>query len=323
MSTTYLITGGAGFIGSHLVDALLAAGHTVLAIDDLSTGRRANIGHVEHHERFHFARASITDKTVMDRMASQADVIIHLAAAVGVNLVVEHPVHTIENNVMGTEAVLQVARRYSSRVLIASTSEVYGKGARVPFHEDDDILLGATSKNRWGYAASKMVDEFLALAYASEFGLDVTCFRLFNTVGPRQTGRYGMVIPQFVSCALANQPIRVFGDGSQRRCFCHVRDVVRAIIGLAESTQARGTVVNIGGTEEISIMDLARLIKDLTASAAPIELVPYDQAYAPGFEDMLRRVPDIGRVHGLIGWEPRSTLVEILHDVIAHTRQEG
>ncbi len=318
---TYLITGGAGFIGSHLAELLLAAGHRVLVIDDLSTGRRENIAHLEEHRDFHFARASITDPLVLDRMASEAKVIIHLAAAVGVNLVVEHPVHTIETNVMGTEAVLKAALRYNTRVLIASTSEVYGKGARIPFHEDDDVLLGATSKSRWGYAASKMVDEFLGLAYVREFGLEVVCFRLFNTVGPRQTGRYGMVIPAFVGQALRGQSIRVFGDGTQARCFCDVRDVTRAIQALADHPRASGTVVNIGGIEEISILALAHRIKEMTASSSPIVMVPYDEAYAPGFEDMQRRVPDTSRLNELTGWAPERNLTDILRDVIEHERR--
>ncbi len=317
---TYLITGGAGFIGSHLADSLLADGHRVLVIDDLSTGRYENIAHLNRNPDFHFARASITNKLVLDRMASEADIIYHLAAAVGVNLVVEHPVRTIETNVMGTEAVLQVALRYSSRLLVASTSEVYGKGLSIPFREDDDVLLGATSKNRWGYAASKMVDEFLSLAYRREFGVEAICFRLFNTVGPRQTGAYGMVIPAFVGRALTGQPIRVFGDGQQSRCFCHVRDVVRALRGLADSDAAVGNVVNIGGVDEVSILELAEQIKQMTNSNSEIQLVPYDQAYAPGFEDMRRRVPDIGRIGEMIGWSPRLPLREILADVIDYER---
>lgn len=317
---TYLLTGGAGFIGSHLSERLLAAGHRVLVVDDLSTGSRDNIAHLLDRPRYQFARAGITDRLVLDRMASEADVIIHLAAAVGVNLVVEHPVHTIETNVMGTEVVLKTALRYNTRVLLASTSEVYGKGARIPFREDDDVLLGPTSKSRWGYAASKMVDEFLGLAYVREFGLDVVCFRLFNTVGPRQTGRYGMVIPEFVGRALRGEPIRVFGDGTQSRCFCHVRDVVRALHGLADHPDSGGQVVNVGGAEEISILQLANTIKDMTKSSSPIVLVPYDEAYAPGFEDMQRRVPDTTKIRELVDWRPESTLVDILRDVIDYER---
>ena len=273
---TYLITGGAGFIGSHLCDLLLGQGQQVMVIDDLSTGRLENIQHHLDDDNFHFARANITDEIVLDRLASEADVIIHLAAAVGVQLIVEHPVHTIETNIMGTEHVLRSALRYGCRTLVASTSEVYGKGSRIPFSEDDDILLGPTSRSRWAYAASKMVDEFLALAYYREYGLQVVPFRLFNTVGLRQIGRYGMVIPRFIRQALNNDPLTVFGDGQQRRCFCDVRDAIRAIYGLAEHDDAPGRVYNIGNTEEISILALAQRIKDLTGSSSRIEFIPYD-----------------------------------------------
>lgn len=319
-SLTNLITGGAGFIGSHLADALLATGQRVLAVDDLSTGSLNNIAHLLDHPNFHFARANITDKVVMDRLASQAGVIVHLAAAVGVQLIVEHPVHTIETNVMGTEAVLQVALRYGCRVLLASTSEVYGKGSRIPFSEEDDVLLGATSHSRWAYAASKMVDEFLALAYQREYGLRVVPYRLFNTVGPRQTGRYGMVIPRFVRQALKGEPITVYGDGSQSRCFCDVRDVVQALIELARHPDAPGRVYNIGSTEEVSIRELAERVKAITGSDSPLINIPYAEAYAPGFEDMQRRVPDISRVRSLIGWQPRRTLDEILQAVVAYEK---
>jgi UDP-glucose 4-epimerase len=317
---TYLITGGAGFIGSHLADALLAADHRVLAIDNLSTGRLDNITHLIDNPAFHFARADITDGIVMDRLASQADVIIHLAAAVGVKLIVQHPVHTIETNVMGTEAVLQSALRYDCRVLLASTSEVYGKGSKIPFSEEDDVLLGPTSKSRWSYAASKMVDEFLALAYQHEHGLKAVPFRLFNTVGPRQTGRYGMVIPRFVRQALREEPITVYGDGSQSRCFCHVQDVTEAIIGLAEHAEALGQVYNIGSTEEITIGALAERVKAITQSNSPIVHVSYAEAYAPGFEDMQRRVPDASRIRTLLGWQPRHSLDEILQAVVEYER---
>jgi UDP-glucose 4-epimerase len=320
MSTTYLITGGAGFIGSYLCESLLQDGHRVFVIDDLSTGSLSNIEPLLGHPNFQFARASITDSLVLDRMACESNVIFHLAAAVGVNLVVEHPVHTIETNVMGTEAVLRAALRYGSRVFVASTSEVYGKSQRIPFREEDDILLGPSSKSRWGYAASKLVDEFLGFAYVREFGLQMTAFRLFNTVGPRQTGRYGMVIPEFVGRALRNQPIRVFGDGSQSRCFCHVRDVVRALRGLVAQPAVTGKVVNIGATDEVTILQLAQLIKKKTKSKSSIVKVPYDEAYASGFEDMLRRVPDITRIGDLIGWKPEASLSTILDDVIAYER---
>ena len=318
--STYLITGGAGFIGSHLTDALLQAGHRVLVIDNLSTGRLQNVAQHLDHPRFHFARADIRDDIVLDRLASEADIVVHLAAAVGVKLIVEHPVHTIETNIMGTEAVLKSALRYRCRVLIASTSEVYGKGSRLPFAEDDDVLLGSTSRSRWAYAASKMVDEFLALAYQREHGLQVVPFRLFNTVGPRQTGRYGMVVPRFVRQALQGQPITVYGDGSQTRCFCDARDVVTAVMALAHHGQAPGVVFNIGSTEETAIMELARRVKEITQSNSPIVKIPYDEAYAPGFEDMERRVPDTTRIADLIGWQPQRNLDEILHSVIAYER---
>ena len=319
-SVTYLITGGAGFIGSHLSDVLLGAGQRVLSIDDLSTGRLANIAHLLGRPDFHFAQAPIADKVVLDRLASQADVIIHLAAAVGVQLIVEHPVHTIETNVGGTEAVLRAAHTYRARVLIASTSEVYGKGSKVPFAEEDDVLLGATSKSRWGYAASKMIDEFLALAYHREKGTPVTVARFFNTVGPRQTGQYGMVVPRLMRQALRGEPLTVFGDGTQRRCFCDVRDVVQAVVGLAHHPGAVGRVFNVGSEEEISINDLAARVKAAAGSKSAITHVPYETAYAPGFEDMARRVPDISRVKALLGWTPRRTLDETLAAVRDHER---
>jgi len=311
-STTWLITGAAGFIGSHLVDALLARGNRVLGLDNLSTGRLQNIQHQLDHPRFHFACASLSDEIVLDRLASEADVIVHLAAAVGVELIVERPTHTIETNVMGTEAVLRTALRYRNRVLLASTSEVYGKGSKIPFAEDDDIVLGPTSKSRWGYAASKMIDEFLGLAYYHEHGLEVVPFRLFNTTGARQTGRYGMVIPRFVGQALRGEPITIFGDGSQRRCFCNVDDAVRAIVGLAEHPDAAGQVFNVGGQEEVSIRRLADRVKTITNSPSELVYVPYSEAYAAGFEDMHRRVPDTTRIHQLLGWTPEVTLAETL-----------
>ena len=313
---TYLVTGGAGFIGSHLIESLLAEGHRVLAIDDLSTGRSDNLTGVEAHPNFHFARAPITDTLVLDRLTSEADVVIHLAAAVGVKLIVEHPVRTIETNVNGTDHVLRAALRYNCRVLVASTSEVYGKGSKIPFAEDDDVLLGATQKSRWSYAASKMVDEFLALAYHREFGLATTVFRLFNTVGARQSGRYGMVIPRLVSQALTGEPITVYGDGTQSRCFCDVRDAVEAIIGLAQHPGATGKVFNIGGAEEISMRQLAKRIRAKAGSSSTILSVPYEKAYVPGFEDMMRRVPDTSRIQSLLGWQPTRSLDDILHSVI-------
>jgi UDP-glucose 4-epimerase len=317
MNERILITGGAGFIGSHLAEALLAAGKQVSVLDDLSTGRFENISHLVTHPAFSFAIDSITNHMVLDRLASECQIIIHLAAAVGVQLIVEHPVHTIETNIMGTEAVLQAASRYRAKVLITSTSEVYGKGVRVPFRENDDVVLGPTNKSRWSYAATKMVDEFLALAYHQSRDLPVVIVRLFNTVGPRQTGRYGMVIPRFVKQALADEPITVFGDGRQSRCFCDVSDTVRALISLVGRDDAVGRVFNVGSTEEITILDLAERVRMITGSHSSIQLIPYDQAYAPGFEDMRRRVPDITRIHSLIGWRPQRNLDAILADVAA------
>lgn len=319
----YLVTGGAGFIGSHLSEALLEQGHTVTIIDDLSTGRFENIQHLvklhREDERFHFAIDTITNETVLDRLASQCDTIVHLAAAVGVRLIVENPVHTIETNIMGTEAVLKAALRYRAKVLLASTSEVYGKGNSVPFREDDDVVLGSTSRNRWAYAASKMVDEFLALAYWREKSLPVVVFRLFNTVGPRQTGRYGMVVPRLVRQALQGRPLTVHGDGQQSRCFLHVQDALSAILALAENPEAVGQVFNIGSTEEVTIHALAERILDQAGAGAPegrIALVPYQQAYASGFEDMRRRVPDVSKLQQLTGWKPSRSLDDILRDII-------
>ncbi len=327
--TRTLITGGAGFIGSHLAETLLARGQHVTIIDDLSTGSLANVQHLIGHERFRFAIETIGNEMVLDRLVSECDVIFHLAAAVGVQLIIQNPVHTIETNVMGTEAVLKAALRYRAKVLVASTSEVYGKSEHVPYAENDDVTLGPTARNRWAYAASKMVDEFLALAYHREHGLPVVVFRLFNTVGPRQTGQYGMVIPRFVQQALAGRLLTVYGDGSQTRCFCNVRDAVRAIAGLAEADAAVGQVFNVGSTEEVSILDVARRTLALVNGGQEgdwrqqITLVPYAHAYAEGFEDMLRRVPDIGKIGGAIGWQPTIPLDETLQQVIEFYRQSA
>ncbi len=318
-----LITGGAGFIGSHLAEALLAGGHHVTVVDDLSTGRFENIAHLPDNPQFSFAIETITNETVMDRLVSECDVIFHLAAAVGVKLIVERPVHTIETNIMGTEVVLRLANRYRRKVLIASTSEVYGKGVRVPFNEDDDRVIGPTSKSRWAYAASKAVDEFLGLAYYQEKGVPVVVLRFFNTVGPRQTGRYGMVIPRFVDWALAGEPIQVYGSGRQTRCFCNVADTIRAIIGLVEEPAAVGEIFNIGRDQEVTIDDLAQRVKAMTGSSSEIVHVSYDQAYAPGFEDMDRRVPDISKIGRFIGWQPTLNLEQTLEQVIGDRRTRG
>jgi UDP-glucose 4-epimerase len=313
--TRVLITGGAGFIGSHLAEALLQRGDDVAIIDDLSTGSFENVAHLAANPRFEFAIDSITNEIVLDRMASRCDVIIHLAAVVGVKLVVESPVQTITTNVGGTEGVLRAARRYRAKTLIASTSEVYGKGVKVPFREEDDVLLGTTSRNRWAYAASKMVDEFLGLAYYYQYGLAVIPFRLFNTVGPRQTGSYGMVMPRFVGAALAGETLQVYGDGTQTRCFCHVADSIRGIIALSDEPAAVGQVFNIGSTEEISILALAHRIIELLESTSKIDFTPYEQVYARGFEDMARRVPDTARIREAVGWKPEHSLDDIILDV--------
>jgi UDP-glucose 4-epimerase len=327
-----LITGGAGFIGSHLAETLLERGHHVTVIDDLSTGRFENIRHLVEHPRFRFAIDSITNPLVLDRLASESDIVFHLAAAVGVMLIVDKPVHTIETNVMGTEAVLKAALRYRAKVLIASTSEVYGKGNQSPFNENDDVVLGPTSRSRWAYAASKMVDEFLALAYHREKDLPVVVFRLFNTVGPRQTGQYGMVIPRFVQQALRGEAITVFGDGRQTRCFLHVEDAVEAILALADCPEAVGGVFNIGSTEEVRIVDLATKIMHLvhsndqfsagTGDSEAIQYIPYDKAYAVGFEDMRKRVPDNSKIYAYTGWSPRHTLDQILRDILSAAQQD-
>lgn len=319
--TKCLITGGAGFIGSHLAETLLGQGHTVTIIDNLSTGRFENIQHLVDDPRFHFAIDTITNEVVLDRLASQCDIIFHLAAAVGVKLIVENPVHTIKTNVNGTEAVLEAALRYRAKVLIASTSEVYGKGNKIPFAEGDDVLLGPTIHSRWAYAASKMMDEFLALAYHREKGLPVVIFRLFNTIGPRQTGRYGMVVPRFVKQALSGEPITVYGDGQQCRSFTWVGDAVRAIVQLSQETGAVGQVFNVGHGKEIAIYELAELIKKLTASASEIQLIPYEEAYAKGFEDMQRRVPDISKLQAQIDYKPTLDLPQILENVIVEQKQ--
>jgi UDP-glucose 4-epimerase len=311
-----LITGGAGFVGSHLAEALLARGDTVHILDNLSTGSIENIEHLKAHKKFAYVLDSVMNESVVAELVDRVDVVYHLAAAVGVKLIVESPVNTIETNVHGTEMVLKVANKKKKKVLIASTSEVYGKSEDVPFREDADLVMGATTKGRWSYACSKALDEFLALAYWKEKRLPVVVFRLFNTVGPRQTGRYGMVIPNFVKQAVMGHPITVYGDGTQSRCFTYVSDVVDALIKLAEHPGAVGQVLNIGNDhEEIGILELAHRVKARTGSKSAIEMIPYDKAYEEGFEDMPRRVPDLGKIRALIGYEPRVHLDEILDKV--------
>ena len=334
-SRQYLITGGAGFIGSHLVEALLDRGDGVTIIDNLSTGRFENIAHLKDRSGFRFAIDTVTNAVVMDRLVSECDVVVHLAAAVGVELIIEDPVHVIETNILGTRSVLQVASRYRKKVLLASTSEIYGKSDQVPFNEEADRVVGPPTKARWSYSSSKAVDEFLGLAYYRQKGLPVVVVRLFNTVGPRQTGRYGMVVPRFVEQALAGEPLTVYGDGSQTRCFLHVMDAVEALIALAESPTAVGEVFNVGSTEEISILGLARRVLEMVdeahdqpsgvqgSGAKPrsdiqerVVFVPYDQAYESGFEDMHRRVPDISKIRDFVAWQPVRTLDGILVDTI-------
>jgi len=311
-----LITGGAGFIGSHLADAYLQRDCDVYVIDDLSTGKIENIQHLKGNKRFHYTIESVHNQPVTAELVDQCDVIFHLAAAVGVKLIVESPVRTIETNVRGTEVVLSLANKKKKKVLIASTSEVYGLSSDVPFREDGNLVMGATTKGRWSYACSKAIDEFLALAYWREKKLPTIVVRLFNTVGPRQTGQYGMVIPTFVKQALAGRPLTVYGDGKQSRCFGYVGDVVGALIGLMEKEEAVGQVFNIGSNQEITILDLARRVKELTQSSSDIVFVPYDEAYEEGFEDMPRRVPDITKVGDLVGFRPKMDLDGILKSVI-------
>jgi UDP-glucose 4-epimerase len=316
-----LLTGGAGFIGSHLAERLLDLGHEVHVLDNLSTGSIDNITHLKGRAGFSYVIDTVTNEPLLAEMIDQCDVVYHLAAAVGVKLIVEQPVHTIETNVHGTEVVLKHANKKKKLVVIASTSEVYGKSADVPFREGADLVLGATVKHRWAYACSKLIDEFLALAYWKERKLPVIIVRLFNTVGPRQTGQYGMVLPTFVRQALAGQPITVFGDGLQSRSFTYVADVVDALLKLAQEPRAVGEVFNIGNTEEVTIRELAERVKRATGSGSPVHFVPYDEAYEAGFEDMPRRVPDISKVGALVGYEPRLSLDEIVCRVVEHFRK--
>ncbi len=318
-----VITGGAGFIGSHLAEALLDSGHEVDIIDNLSTGSIRNVGHLKSNPRFRYTIDTLTNEPLLAELIDRNDVIFHFAAAVGVKLIVDEPVHTIETNVHGTEVVLKHANKKRKLVLIASTSEVYGKSNDVPFREDSDLVLGPTPKHRWAYACSKAIDEFLALAYYKERGLPVIIVRFFNTVGPRQTGQYGMVLPSFVQQALAGVPITVFGDGTQSRSFTYVGDVVECLMKLINEPKAVGQVFNIGNKEEVTILKLAEIVKSLAGSSSPIEFIPYDKAYEEGFEDMPRRVPDLTKIRQLVGYEPKVQLNEIITKVIHYFRTDG
>ncbi len=314
------VTGGAGFIGSHLAERLLERGHHVLVLDDLSTGRIGNIDHLIGQPGFSHRIGSVTEVPLVTEMMDRCDMTVHLAAAVGVRLIVEKPVHTIQTNVRGTETVLDAAARKQKPVLIASTSEVYGKSTRIPFSEDHDLVLGPTTHSRWAYACSKALDEWLGLAYAREKGLPVTVARFFNTVGPRQTSRYGMVLPTFAAQALRGEPITVYGTGDQSRCFAHVADVTEAICRLITTPAAVGQVFNIGNDHEVTINQLAEMVRSAAGSDSPIVHIPYEEAYAQGFEDMLRRVPDVGKLERVVGFRPSIPLEVIVADVLAEQR---
>lgn len=318
--TRILVTGGAGFIGSHLIERLLDRGDHVVAVDDLSTGNLRNLSAVIDHSNFRFVQEDVRDEGTMNVLIEQADAVFHLAAAVGVQLIVDQPVHTIETNIHGTEVVLKIANRFRTPVLLASTSEVYGKSERVPFREDDDTVFGATRFSRWSYACSKAIDEFLGLAYHDQFGLPVVITRLFNTVGPRQTGQYGMVIPRFVSAALMGEPLTIFGNGRQSRCFGYVGDVVGALMTLMDTPVAFGNVFNVGSTQEVTIEQLADRIIELTGSRSEKRFLSYEEAYGRPFDDMMRRVPDLTRIGQTIQWEPTTTLDTLLGQVIDDIR---
>jgi len=316
----YLVTGGVGFVGSHLTDRLLAAGHSVLALDDLSTGRFGNVAHLEGRPGYELRVASVTDPAAVERCVTECAAVFHLASAVGVRLVVDEPVKTIETIVNGTDVVLKACARYRRPVLLTSTSEVYGKATKIPFSEGDDCVMGATTTRRWAYACAKALDEFLALAHWHEARLPVVVARLFNTVGPRQTGRYGMVIPRFVAQGLRGEPITVYGDGTQTRCFAHVADVTGALVGLMGEPKAHGQIFNVGNDQEVTILELAERVRALTGGRSPIRLVPYGEAYTAGFEDMLRRVPDLSKISRLLGYRPGYNLDQILGEVLAERR---
>jgi len=316
-----LITGGAGFVGSHLADKLIGQGHEITVIDDLSTGRYSNVAHLEGHERFRLIIDTVLNAQLMEELIRDSDRVFHMASAVGVRLIMEQPVKTIETIFHGTDVVLKFCSRYRKRVLVPSTSEVYGKGTSIPFREEDDLLTGATDKHRWAYACAKTLDEFLALAHWKETRLPVVVVRLFNTVGPRQTGQYGMVVPRFVHAALRNEPITVFGDGTQQRCFGHVLDVVEGLSKLLETPECFGQVINLGNNEEVSILGLAEKAIEITGSKSEIRYIPYEEAYGDGFEDMRRRVPGLEKAKKLIGYQPTRSLTDIINDVASEYRK--
>ena len=316
-----LITGGAGFVGSHLADKLIGQGHEITVIDDLSTGRYSNVEHLDGHERFRLIIDTVLNAPLMEELVRESDRVFHMASAVGVRLIMEQPVKTIETIFHGTDVVLKFCSRYRKRVLIPSTSEVYGKGASIPFREEDDLLTGATDKHRWAYACAKTLDEFLALAHWKETRLPVVVVRLFNTVGPRQTGQYGMVVPRFVHAAMRNEPITVFGDGTQQRCFGHVSDVVEGLSKLLETPDCFGQVINLGNDEEVSILGLAERAIEITGSKSEIRYIPYEEAYGDGFEDMRRRVPGLEKARKLVGYQPTRSLTDIINDVAAEFRK--
>ena len=318
----YLVTGGSGFIGSHLTEALLARGDSVIALDNLSTGRISNLDSVIEHPRLRFVHGSVLDELIVDELTSQCDVVIHLAGAVGVKLIVEHPLRSLTTNIRGSEIVIDTAHRYRRKVLLTSTSEIYGKNSSGPLCEESERILGSPGVVRWSYSTAKAVDEILANAYHRERGLPTVIVRLFNTVGPRQSPAYGMVIPRLIRQALLGRPVTVFGNGSQTRCFAHVSDVIEAILLLLDDDAAIGQTFNIGSSGEISILNLARLIIDRCGSSSEIQLVPYEKAYVSGFEDMERRVPDTGRIRSQTGWQPRHSLDEILLEMIGDAEAE-
>lgn len=323
MPETYLVTGGAGFIGSHLVTALLARGDAVVALDNLSTGRPSNLASILDHPKLRFVAGSVLDEPLVDELVNQCEVVVHLAATVGVRLIVEQPLRSFTNNIRGSEVVIGAAHRYRRRILVASTSEIYGKNGSRPLKEEDDRILGPPSTSRWAYSTAKAVDEILAFAYHRERGLPAIVVRLFNTVGPRQSPAYGMVVPRLIRQALIGEPMTVYGDGQQRRCFCHVTDVVGALLLLIDSPGAIGQAFNVGSPEEVSIMQLAERIRTATGTDSQVRLVPYEEAYERGFEDMRRRVPDTAKLRALTGWRSSHSLGDILEEVITEARDEA